>query len=69
MFNEAQKNQMKRMTRDLLTSPQGRDWTRLLYKEINDPKGNYAGVKKEMFDMLSDAMNGLFLANKPVQSK
>lgn len=68
-FSETQEHQIRRMCHDLMRSPQGKDFGRLLMREINREDGNYVGVKNRLLDILSEVISDLYQSKKPVQSR
>ncbi len=54
----------------ILQSPQGREFGRWFLTEAGKgDKGNFAQLKKELFDILSRKISDLYGAEKPVMSR
>lgn len=68
-FSETQEHQIRRICHDIMRSPQGKDFGRLLVREINREGGDYAGVKNRLLDILSEVINELYKSEKPIQSR
>jgi hypothetical protein len=56
----------ERLARTMLLSPQGRDWCRYFLVEKGKQDPDFAQLKREMFDILSDIINALYTETAPV---
>lgn len=70
ILTETDIHQIRRATQEMLLSPQGRQWARpFLTERGKENGGNFTQLKREVLDILSDALSDLYTSPAPTQSR